>query len=442
MKNKRKVFKTILQFIGLVLVVGYFATSLVQSTFASNIDKKPNVIITINSKGDFIQEGSLFDDGFLYPSTVEDVEKGIGGVSGVIRINNQYGQIKVSNLGLGIKEDELIIDNNYPRDVIYNSFLDNIKLKVEKGTLFSFNKTLVDYANLRSFLYEPNNEDYRGFTLDSKDSFVIGKGDTIDLKYTLHMVEETGEELEAVTAFMPIYINVHENPIIDDGGNDDDKDDDDDRETISSSTQSIETHWAHDCIITLLNHKVIVGFPHESMTIEDYRNGIVAPEVYVQEAVLPDRYITRAEAAMLVGKALGLEEDASLITGYVDSIPSWARGYIITTSKENIFKGYPFKLFKPDKYITREEMIAVLTRAYEIKLENKDIELTFKDKEEISHWALESVKAGFEKEVVVGYPDNTYKPKNNITRGEAFTIICKLMGLHEEHTEGLKESVQ
>lgn len=424
----------------ILLVVGYFSIGLIQSTFASNIDKKPNVIITINGDGKFTQEGSIFGDGFLYPSTVEAAEKGIGSITGVIRINNQFGQIKVSSLGLGVKKDELIFDNGFSRDVVYNSFLDNIKIKIEKGILFSFDKTLVDYISLRNFLYEPNNENYRGLMLDSKNSFIIRKGESVDLKYTLYMAESTGEELEAVTAPMPIYINVHENPVIDDGDKDDNRDRNDDKETKAGSAQSTGKHWAHDCIITLLNHGVIVGYPHELITIEDYRNGTVDPEVYVREAVQPDRFITRAEVAVLVSKALGLKEDNSLITGYLDPIPSWARGYIISTTKANIFKGYPFKLFKANNYITREEMIAVLIRAYEIKLENKNLDLPFEDKDQISQWALESVKAGFEKEVIVGYPDNTYRPKNYITRGEAFTIICKLLGLHEEHTERLQES--
>lgn len=429
LKIKKKLFKMILQILALILVGGYFATSLVQSTFASNTEKKPNVIITIDKNGNFVQEGSLFDGGLLFPSTVEDAEKGIGGVSGVIRINNQFSKIDISNLGLGVKEDELIINNSYSSNIVYNSFLDNIKLKIEKGVLFNFNKTLVDYTSLRNLLYEPSSENYKGFTLENGDKFSLRKGETIDLKYTLHMVEETREELEAVTANMPIYINVHENPIIDDGDNDDDK------EPTTGPIQSIGTHWAHDCIITLLNHKVIIGFPHESMTIEDYRNGTVAPEVYVREAVLPDKFITRVEAAGLVSRALGLEEDNSFIIEYVDHIPSWARGYVIATTKADIFRGYPFKLFKANNYITREEMIAVLTRAFEIKLEDEGLELTFEDKDKISNWAKENVKAGFEKKVIVGYPDNTYKPQNNITRGETFTIICKLMGLHEEHTK-------
>lgn len=433
LRNGKKLFKLILQFFVLTVVVGYIASNIIQSSFASNTDNTPNVIITINQDGTMTQGGSLFGDSLLYPSTVEDAEKGIGGINGVIRINNQYGNVDIHSIGLGIKEKDMIVGNSFSSSRVYNSFLDNIKIKIEKGVLFTFNKMLTDYTSLKNILYDLDNQQ-RGLVLNPRLN--ISKDQTIDLKYTLHMVEEAGDELQSVTANMPIYINFQGNYNNGNGGNGGGSITNPVIDTKEENTVNIVSenpHWAHDCIITLLNHGVITGYPHENMTIEDYRNGLVDPVLYVNESVQPDRYITRAEAAVIVGKALGLKEEKSIITGYIDSIPKWARGYIIATTKADIFKGYPGMLFKPNKYITREEMIAVLTRAFEIHLEDKGLELSFKDKEEIGKWAEEHIKSGYEKKVIVGYPDNTYRPKNNITRGETFTIICKLMGLHEEH---------
>lgn len=442
--GKNKLFKMLLQIVVFV-IVGYFATGIVQSTFATNTDKSPNVIITVNGDGSISQEGSLFGDKLLYPSTIEDGEKGIGSISGTIRINNQYKKIDVNNIGLGLI-GELKFENTYSKDKVIKSFLKDVKVKIEKGSLLSFNKTIIDYTSLKDVLYTEEDE-YKGFTLEPKDRFSIERNSTIDLKYTLLMDHEAGNELQSVTANMPIYINLYGTNIIDDGGgnnnNDEDSEDNDNENGETITIQELvplgSTHWAHDCIITLLNHGVIHGYPHEDMTIEDYRNATVSPVVYVNEAVRPEEYVTRAEAAVLLGRALGLEESKALLTGYIDQIPKWARGYIVSTTEAKVFKGYPFRLFKANNYITREEMIAVLTRAFEIKLEDENLELPFKDKDEISKWAEENVKAGYEKEVIVGYPDNTYKPNNNITRGETFTIICKLMGLHDEHTEGLED---
>lgn len=409
----------------IILIVGYFATNIVKTTYANLNQGKPDATITIIKDGDsnsgkFITEGNLFGDILWHPGEA---------YSGIIRIENQFKKVNISNLSIGLDLQEY--KNEYRKGEVEDSFLKNMKLRIERGSALSFDKTIIDYTRLGDLLYIEGDDTHKGYALDDEKKFNINKGGHIDLKYTLYMDKEAENELQSVIAEVPFYINVNENPT------ENKKKEEKEKEVIVAI--NTDKHWAHDCIITLLNHRVIEGYPHEDMTIEDYRNGTVEPRVYVNEAVQPNLFITRAEAAVLIGKAVGLEEQDAFFTGYIDPLPDWAKGHIISTSKADIFKGYPFKLFKPNKYITREEMIAVLTRAFEIKLENEELELTFKDKEEISKWAEEYVKAGFEKEIIVGYPDNTYKPKNNITRAEAFTIICKLMGLHGEHTEDLQD---
>lgn len=421
MKSKKKLFKMILEFLVIIFVVGFFANDIIEITYATLKHTEPDVIVTKTSDGATSKTGNLFGDELWYP----DKE-----VTGVIRIDNEFKRMKITNLGV----DVTITKTNsvYDEDTIRNSFLNNMKLTIRKGKLLSFDdKTIVDNKSLGELLYKSDDNNYNGFPLADDDQFVINRNDTIDLEYTLYMDKDTGEELEGILAEVPFYINVEEKPVPPDNPGDDD-DDDDEIEPVEV-IPAIPAHWAHDCIIALLDNKKIQGYPHEKMTIEDYRNGAVMPEVYVIEAVKPNEFITRAEAAMLVGKALGLEEKNGENTGYVDSIPKWAKGYIISTTEADVFTGYPFKVFKPNNYITREEMIAVLTRAFELKLEKEGFELTFKDKEKIAKWAENYVKAGYHNQVITGYPDNTYKPKNNITRAEAFTIICKLLGYHEQH---------
>ncbi|MFT9495126.1 S-layer homology domain-containing protein [Anaerosolibacter sp.] len=423
MNKHQKLLRTILQFMMLTLVVGYMSINIMDMTYASldnaSWDKRsnPDVTVTINSGGKISQEGNLLvlrdNPSYLwYPGRAAD---------GVLRISNQSNdRVKVSSLGLEVvlaKED------------VKSRFLENMHLTIEKGRLLDFDPD--------SIVSESFTELVKGsVSLESNSQFTLERNDTIDLKYTVKMKEEAGNELQNLTADVKFLINMNGDINVDDDDNDDGDDDPLVEEPVVV-IPDIGAHWAHDCIITLLNHRVIEGYPHKEMSIEDYRNGTVNPVTYVYEAVLPERYITRAEAAVLIGEALGLQEVDALLTGYVDYIPSWAKGHVISTTEADIFEGYPFKLFRANKYITREEMITVLTKAFEITLENEGLELTFEDKEEIAAWAEYYVKAGAEDEVIVGYPDNTYKPKANITRAEAFTIICKLLGLHDEHTQGI-----
>ncbi|HHY91370.1 MAG TPA: hypothetical protein GX503_06860, partial [Clostridiales bacterium] len=171
-------------------------------------------------------------------------------------------------------------------------------------------------------------------------------------------------------------------------------------------------HWAHDCIKTLLEHGVISGYPDGT--------------------IRPDEPITRAETTVLIRNALQLISGQGALH-YRDALPSWARDAIQATSARKIFVGYPDGTFRANQNITREEMTVVLIKAFNIKLDG-DISLPFRDRAQIGKWAEEYVEAAVQHEIVVGYPDNTFRPKQAITRAEAFTIICKLMGWHPEHS--------
>ena len=205
----------------IVFIGGILTSQLMSYTFSANTTESPNVFVTINGDGSITQSGNLFD-GKLYPATVADAENGIGGINGVIRIKNEYdfGKVDVDNLSVGLKN--MVIGNDYPasESFVLNSFLNNVKLKIEKGMLFSFSKTLID-SSLDEILFDEGNNEYKGYTLDANDRFSINKGDTVDLKYSLHMDTSAGNELQSITADMPIIINLKQS-LIDDNGSDDD----------------------------------------------------------------------------------------------------------------------------------------------------------------------------------------------------------------------------
>lgn len=172
----------------------------------------------------------------------------------------------------------------------------------------------------------------------------------------------------------------------------------------------IQEYWAHDCIISLLEHGIIQGYPDGSIRAENH--------------------ITRAEMATLISNALFIEPTEEK-SPFKDEIPQWAEYHIAELSKRKVFLGYPSGKFYPQNFITREEAAAVLVRAF-----CDDItcgELSFADTNDISLWARDCIYTGTLQEVINGYPDNTFKPHNLITRAEVFTIICKLLGYHREH---------
>jgi len=54
---------------------------------------------------------------------------------------------------------------------------------------------------------------------------------------------------------------------------------------------------------------------------------------------------------------------------------------------------------------------------------------TFVDTDKISDWAKNAVVTASGKNIISGYPDNTFRPQNNATRAEAATVIIKSLKL-------------
>lgn len=173
-------------------------------------------------------------------------------------------------------------------------------------------------------------------------------------------------------------------------------------------------HWAHNCVMALLKHGVISGYPDQT--------------------IRPGNEITRAEAAALLVSAMGLQDYQLLSqeSPYQDELPAWARQAVLAATEKGLMKGYPDGTFQPEQKITRAEMCVALMQAFPHQAPSGFV-LGFSDAGSIPDWARPFVEMAAASEVVSGYPDNTFQPDSNIKRGEAFSIICRLMGYHGEH---------
>ncbi len=406
MKFLNKFFMTILRIFVIVVIGGVLTSNLMTYTFSANTNNTPNVLVTINSDGSISQNGNLFN-GQLYPSTVSDAENGIGGINGVIRINNQFKNIDVDNLAIGIKD--MIIGNDYPRDIVFNSFLQNVKLKIEKGILLNFNKTLVEFTSLDKILYKTDNNEYRGYTLVANDKFSLNKGDTVDLKYSLHMVSEAGNELQSVTAHMPIYVNLI-------GVHDTDDDDDD-------------------------NEKVVVIKDNEIPVAElNKKDHFQYIQGYPDDTVRPEGLITREEVAAVFYRLLDPGYRLTILTDKENFIDvdsgRWSLKHIATLSNGNIIEGYPDGSFKPENPITRAELAAIASKFDKLSAVQEN---SFTDIE--GHWAIEYINSAAAKGWVKGYPDGTFKPDQYITRAEFVTLVNNVLG-RKVHKDNILEGAK
>lgn len=153
----------------------------------------------------------------------------------------------------------------------------------------------------------------------------------------------------------------------------------------------------------------------------------------------PDNPITRGQVATIIARSC-LED---FVEGnnygnpgsYTDVGTHWASSAIDYCSMKGVFTGYEDGTFRPDRYITRQELATVVARLAGVVVNEG---LPFTDAEDISSWALNGVYTNYANKWVNGYEDGSFKPLNNITRAETVKIFNGYLGRGVDR-EGLSE---
>jgi hypothetical protein len=166
----------------------------------------------------------------------------------------------------------------------------------------------------------------------------------------------------------------------------------------------IECHWAKDAIVKFTNINIIKG--------------------YNDNTFRPNDNITRAEFITLVNRILNNSEQSDKFIPDIQS-KNWYYEEIKKSVASGLLKGDQNGNMNPESYITREEAVVILARAFggigaDVAIDE------FIDKNEVSSWSAAAFSDFISKEYIKGYEDNTIKPRANITRAEVITIIDRM----------------
>ena len=91
----------------------------------------------------------------------------------------------------------------------------------------------------------------------------------------------------------------------------------------------------------------------------------------------------------------------------------------------NVFEGYNDGTIKPDSLITREETAVVVTKLskhLDISKINEGTP-TYQDNSSIRWWSKPYIAEAFQYNIMLGDEDNNFNPQDNLTTGEALSII-------------------
>ncbi|WP_231115101.1 S-layer homology domain-containing protein [Neomoorella thermoacetica] len=179
----------------------------------------------------------------------------------------------------------------------------------------------------------------------------------------------------------------------------------------------IAGHWAEKDIVYMASKQIAQGL------MENY--------------FLPDNPVTRAQFAAMVLKTFGQSEVIPEKPTFID-VPSESEyfGAVEGAYRAGLIAGVDKTHFAPGLNITREEMAAMIARglgsgvlasadqagALE-KLKN------FKDYDNLSPWARQSMALCYQLGIIKGMPDQTIQPKANTSRAEATVMLRRVLDL-------------
>lgn len=124
------------------------------------------------------------------------------------------------------------------------------------------------------------------------------------------------------------------------------------------------------------------------------------------------------------------DEVPSDLPRLTDITGHWAKSYIEELYEEGSISGYGDGRFGPDDPITRAQIVKIALLAFSYEWESTD-ESSFTDVHK-QEWFFDYVNAASgNAKIVEGYSDKTFRPDNNVTRGEALKIIFWSGGLKD-----------
>ncbi|WP_127583704.1 S-layer homology domain-containing protein [Paenibacillus koleovorans] len=180
------------------------------------------------------------------------------------------------------------------------------------------------------------------------------------------------------------------------------------------SFADVETHWSKQDVNDMASRQVVQGVTDQSFQ--------------------PDRAITRAEFIAIVVRALGLRAGMGSALPKDIVAADWYAGSVQTGLEYSLISGYEDGTFRPNQTITRAEAAVIVSRAMKLpKLTNgwTDAQTIaalapFVDGVEIPAWAKSEMAAAAKVGILQG--DSGYiRPLDDVTRAQTAAMLRRLL---------------
>ncbi|MCP3031455.1 N-acetylmuramoyl-L-alanine amidase [Halobacillus sp. A1] len=121
-----------------------------------------------------------------------------------------------------------------------------------------------------------------------------------------------------------------------------------------------------------------------------------------------------------------LQSQSTVSANSIEGVPSKYKEQINYLIDEEIIFGYDDNTFKPKNHVTRQEAAAMIGRALDLNNTKRN---TVFDDVDASHYGSGYIASSVDKGIINGYPNGTFQPNNTITRGEMAVLISRAFPL-------------
>ena len=180
------------------------------------------------------------------------------------------------------------------------------------------------------------------------------------------------------------------------------------QEKNETAFSDVKNHWAESSITKMLEKGIV--------------NGVT------QNEFMPDKSVTRAEAATLIARAFSLTSETK--EEFNDVGDEWFKDSILAVENAGYMKGAN-GFFRPNDKITREEIAVVFYNIIGKKAISEELsDELFSDS---SSWAVDALKYAYKNGLITGMDDGKIYPKNDTTRAQFVVILDRFMALQTEN---------
>ena len=176
-------------------------------------------------------------------------------------------------------------------------------------------------------------------------------------------------------------------------------------------------HWAYEAIMDLVRRGILSGYPDGTFK--------------------PENPVKRSETAVILTKVFNLDLLKPERATYID-VPKthWSYGYVEVIGKTKLMDdSIENGRFRTEENLKRIEFVPISVKALGMKMfadvineeEKTKTIMVFSDASQVPIWARGYLTIAIKAQIVSGYPDGTFKPRNNIKRSEIAYLIYEML---------------